>query len=54
MDDYVQSGMIVGLGTGSTAYFAVERGTDCFVAVTVLVSFITSVLQSDRSSSLVN
>ncbi len=25
MDDYVQSGMIVGLGTGSTAYFAVER-----------------------------
>lgn len=25
VDDYVQSGMVVGLGTGSTAYFAVER-----------------------------
>lgn len=25
IDDYVKSGMIVGLGTGSTAYFAVER-----------------------------
>ena len=26
VDDYVRSGMVVGLGTGSTAYFAVERG----------------------------
>uniref|UniRef100_A0A7S1BGW3 ribose-5-phosphate isomerase n=1 Tax=Corethron hystrix TaxID=216773 RepID=A0A7S1BGW3_9STRA len=25
IDDYVSSGMVVGLGTGSTAYFAVER-----------------------------
>mmetsp|Transcript_15793 Transcript_15793/g.22465 ORF Transcript_15793/g.22465 Transcript_15793/m.22465 type:complete len:288 (+) Transcript_15793:85-948(+) len=25
VDDYVTSGMVVGLGTGSTAYFAVER-----------------------------
>ena len=25
MDDHVESGMVVGLGTGSTAYFAVER-----------------------------
>ena len=25
MDDYVKSGMIVGLGTGSTAFYAVER-----------------------------
>lgn len=25
VDDYVKSGMIVGLGTGSTAFFAVER-----------------------------
>lgn len=25
VDDYVQSGMVVGLGTGSTAFFAVER-----------------------------
>ncbi len=25
MDDYVKSGMVVGLGTGSTAYFAVKR-----------------------------
>ncbi|KAA8494627.1 putative ribose-5-phosphate isomerase 3, chloroplastic [Porphyridium purpureum] len=25
VDDYVSSGMVVGLGTGSTAYFAVER-----------------------------
>ncbi len=25
MDDHVKSGMVVGLGTGSTAYFAVER-----------------------------
>ncbi len=25
VDDYVQSGMVVGLGTGSTAAFAVER-----------------------------
>ena len=26
VDDYVRSDMVVGLGTGSTAYFAVERG----------------------------
>ena len=25
IDDYVESGMVVGLGTGSTAYYAVER-----------------------------
>ena len=25
VDDHVSSGMLVGLGTGSTAYFAVER-----------------------------
>ena len=25
VDGYVRSGMVVGLGTGSTAYFAVER-----------------------------
>ena len=25
VDDYVKSGQVVGLGTGSTAYFAVER-----------------------------
>merc|ERR1719387_2382753 len=25
IDDYVKSDMVVGLGTGSTAYFAVER-----------------------------
>lgn len=25
VDDHVTSGMVVGLGTGSTAYFAVER-----------------------------
>eukprot|EP01040_Poterioochromonas_malhamensis_P010882 gene10882-11859_t len=25
IDDYVRSGMVVGLGTGSTAYYAVER-----------------------------
>lgn len=25
VDDYVQSGMVVGLGTGSTAFYAVER-----------------------------
>lgn len=25
VDDYVRSGMVVGLGTGSTAYYAVER-----------------------------
>jgi ribose 5-phosphate isomerase A len=25
VDDYVKSDMVVGLGTGSTAYFAVER-----------------------------
>jgi ribose 5-phosphate isomerase A len=25
VDDYVKSGMVIGLGTGSTAYFAVER-----------------------------
>ena len=25
VDDHIQSGMVVGLGTGSTAYFAVER-----------------------------
>ena len=25
VDEHVRSGMVVGLGTGSTAYFAVER-----------------------------
>ncbi len=25
VDDYVRSGMVVGLGTGSTAYFSTER-----------------------------
>lgn len=25
VDDHIQSGMVVGLGTGSTAYYAVER-----------------------------
>mmetsp|Transcript_32123 Transcript_32123/g.47258 ORF Transcript_32123/g.47258 Transcript_32123/m.47258 type:complete len:244 (+) Transcript_32123:80-811(+) len=25
VDDYIKSGMVIGLGTGSTAYFAVER-----------------------------
>jgi len=25
VDDYVKSGMVIGLGTGSTAYYAVER-----------------------------
>ena len=25
VDDFVKNGMVVGLGTGSTAYFAVER-----------------------------
>jgi len=25
VDDHVRSGMVVGLGTGSTAFFAVER-----------------------------
>ena len=25
VDDYVKSGMVIGLGTGSTAYFAVQR-----------------------------
>eukprot|EP00434_Breviolum_minutum_P021697 symbB.v1.2.019152.t1/scaffold1555.1/size186957/6 len=30
VDDYVKSGMVIGLGTGSTAYFAVERvGQKC-------------------------
>jgi len=28
VDDYVKSGMVVGLGTGSTAYYAVERVGD--------------------------
>ena len=54
VDDYVKSGMVVGLGTGSTAYFAVERVGELLKsgALTDIVCIPTSVRTKEQAESL--
>ena len=44
VDDYVKSGMVVGLGTGSTAYFAVERGLIVMIYMHLSVALFLDIL----------
>ena len=44
VDDYVKSGMVVGLGTGSTAYFAVERGLIIMIYMHLSVALFLDIL----------
>lgn len=54
VDDYVSSGMVVGLGTGSTAYFAVERLGQKLKAGELenIVAIPTSVRTKEQAESL--
>jgi ribose 5-phosphate isomerase A len=54
VDDYVKSGMVVGLGTGSTAYFAVERLGQLLEDGTLsdIVAIPTSVRTKEQAESL--
>lgn len=54
VDDYVKSGMVVGLGTGSTAYFAVERVGQLLKSgeLTDIVAIPTSVRTKEQAESL--
>jgi len=54
VDDYVKSGMVVGLGTGSTAYFAVERLGELLKSgdLTDIVAIPTSVRTKEQAESL--
>ncbi len=54
VDDYVKSGMVVGLGTGSTAYFAVERLGQKLESgeLTDIVAIPTSVRTKEQAESL--
>ncbi len=54
VDDYVRSGMVVGLGTGSTAYFAVERLGEKLAsgALKDIVAIPTSVRTREQAESL--
>lgn len=54
IDDYVESGMVVGLGTGSTAYFAVERLGEKLKsgALKDIVAIPTSVRTQEQALSL--
>lgn len=54
VDDYVRSGMVVGLGTGSTAAFAVERVGELIKsgALTDIVCIPTSVRTKEQAESL--
>jgi ribose 5-phosphate isomerase A len=54
VDDYVRSGMVVGLGTGSTAYFAVERVGQLLSSgeLTDVVCIPTSVRTKEQAESL--
>ncbi|KAL7558169.1 hypothetical protein ACA910_016223 [Epithemia clementina (nom. ined.)] len=54
VDDYVKSGMVVGLGTGSTAYFAVERVGQKLQSgeLTDIVAIPTSVRTKEQAESL--
>jgi len=54
VDDYVTSGMVVGLGTGSTAYFAVERVGMLLKEGTLkdIVAIPTSIRTKEQAESL--
>ncbi len=54
VDDYVKSGMVVGLGTGSTAYFAVERLGQLLKdgTLTDIVAIPTSVRTKEQAEEL--
>lgn len=54
VDDYVTSGMVVGLGTGSTAYYAVERLGQKLAngELKNIVAIPTSVRTKDQAESL--
>ena len=54
VDDYVSSGMVVGLGTGSTAYFAVERLGQLLKDGTLsdIVAIPTSIRTKEQAESL--
>ena len=54
VDDYVKSGMVVGLGTGSTAYYAVERVGELLKSGELkdIVCIPTSVRTKEQAESL--
>uniref|UniRef100_A0A7S2XWD1 ribose-5-phosphate isomerase n=1 Tax=Fibrocapsa japonica TaxID=94617 RepID=A0A7S2XWD1_9STRA len=54
VDDHVKSGMVVGLGTGSTAYFAVERLGQKLASGELenIVAIPTSTATAEQASSL--
>lgn len=54
VDDYVKSGMVVGLGTGSTAYYAVERVGEKLKSgeLKEIVAIPTSVRTKEQAESL--
>jgi ribose 5-phosphate isomerase A len=54
VDDYVTSGMVIGLGTGSTAYYAVERVGELLKsgALTDIVAIPTSERTKEQAESL--
>ena len=54
VDDHVESGMVVGLGTGSTAYFAVERLGQKLASgeLTDIIAIPTSVRTKEQAESL--
>jgi ribose 5-phosphate isomerase A len=54
VDDYVKSGMVIGLGTGSTAYFAVERVGEKLKSgeLTDILAIPTSIRTKEQAESL--
>merc|ERR1712094_85987 len=54
VDDYVKSGMVVGLGTGSTAAFAVERVGELLKSgeLTDIIAIPTSVRTKEQAEEL--
>ncbi|GKY94903.1 hypothetical protein MPSEU_000455200 [Mayamaea pseudoterrestris] len=54
VDDYVKSGMVIGLGTGSTAYFAVERVGEKLKSgeLTDILAIPTSVRTKEQAETL--
>jgi ribose 5-phosphate isomerase A len=54
VDDYVQSDMVIGLGTGSTAYFAVERVGQLLASGELrnIVAIPTSIRTKEQAESL--
>ena len=54
VDDYVKSGMVVGLGTGSTAYYAVERVGELLKSgeLTDILAIPTSIRTKEQAEEL--